>query len=116
MHEHLTRGLIIFFSVIGTTVETTVGIVAACFPCLRPLFLTVFKNYSRSGGTYENSSNAGYLRSTRNEGRSNRDFEMRRREDSRRENGSEESILPATRDKFHDSGIVKTTQVMVDSR
>lgn len=103
----------------GTTVETVVGIIAACFPCLRPLFKTLFKDYTiGSGPTYPTPAHSGYLRSTKNNSSVNRDFEMRRRDDSKRDmsNGSEESILASARGKYHETGIVKTTQVMVDSR
>lgn len=103
-------------SMIGTTVETTIGIIAACFPCLRPLFKAVLNGSFQSRVTQERSSQGGYLRSTRSEGTFNRDFEMRRRDDLTRENGSEETILSPTRDKLSDGGIIKTTQVSIDRR
>ena len=117
---------------IWTTVETCVGIIAACFPCLKPLFKAVLSGslLSKTG-----KSHTGYnrqdLKSDTNgqdQGVDKEEFEMygkrgstelgRRDLDMETSNnsGSEESILrqPPQMKGSGGGGIVKTTQVRVD--
>ncbi|KAK3319502.1 integral membrane protein [Cercophora scortea] len=117
-----------------TTVEICTAIIAANFPCLKPLFKTLFNDASTAGcGHHYGSKYKGYVRNTdpsRNTTKSvvggggidgNPGFEMYNRTEVTAEgkvgmsstSGSEESILP--QNLKGREGITRTTDVFVSS-
>lgn len=110
-----------------TTVEICTAVIAAYFPCLRPLFKTIFDGSSAQQQHY-GSKYQGYIRnpdskhtpkSAATEGTSQ--FEMYDRTKFTSDvrvgtsaTGSEESILPQQTSRS--DGITKTTAVFVSSR
>ncbi|OIW31088.1 hypothetical protein CONLIGDRAFT_630986 [Coniochaeta ligniaria NRRL 30616] len=111
---------------IWTTVEICVAIIAACIPCLKPLFRNLFDGSSANSQPY-GSKYRGYIRNpdTRNTPKSmaaagHSQFEMYDRtkftSDVRTgipSGGSEESILPQKGSRS--DGITKTTAVHISS-
>lgn len=109
---------------IWTTVETCVGIVAACFPCLRPIFKAALSSSFLSNPNNSRSEYSGQNpRTGRNDNKEG--FQMYGNFESGElttieldingGNGSEESILRQSVQKVaRESGIVKTTQVTID--
>jgi hypothetical protein len=123
---------------IWTTVEICIAIIAACFPCLKPLFRTMFDGSSARAQQYYGASSSRYKGYIRNEERigthkskstsgarrdnENDDYEMYNKAQFTSNikggistRGSEESILSLTGGGRCDGGITKTTAVMVSS-
>lgn len=119
---------------IWTTVETCVAIVAACVPCLKPLFKAILHGSSYVN-TYGPKSHGGYVQQSSKQnprsggsGRNDNAFEMygktnsevvivasiMRKDKLDPDNTSEESFLPLQ--NTEDEGrIMKTVQVKVHS-
>jgi hypothetical protein len=105
-----------------TTVEICTAIIAACIPCLKPLFKTLFDG--TSAAQHYGSRYKGYIRNTDtnktpNSGTGGAQFEMFDRSTNFTSDvkggisttGSEESILP--QNPSRSDGITKTTAVFV---
>ncbi|KAK3904821.1 hypothetical protein C8A05DRAFT_42164 [Staphylotrichum tortipilum] len=118
---------------IWTTAEINVAIIAASFPCLKPLFKSIFDTTSATA-RYGSSKYKGYMRNDNPSSRTGKsdtataprsqsepEFEMYNRAKFTTDintgtpsiTGSEESILPQDKAQKHDVGITKTSTVFV---